>query len=64
MIRIGHGYDIHRTIKGRPLVLGGVTFAADFGLDGTDGLLKFPAFEGWGNHDGPPEPTNMPRNLS
>lgn len=34
MFRIGHGYDIHRTIKGRPLVLGGVTFAADFGLDG------------------------------
>ncbi len=32
--RIGHGYDIHRTITGRPLVLGGVTFAADFGLDG------------------------------
>jgi cytolysin (calcineurin-like family phosphatase) len=30
-------------------------FLADFGLDGTDGLLKFPAFEGWGNHDGPPE---------
>jgi len=33
-LRIGHGYDIHRTVKGRPLVLGGVTFAADFGLDG------------------------------
>jgi 2-C-methyl-D-erythritol 2,4-cyclodiphosphate synthase len=33
-LRIGHGYDIHRTIAGRPLVLGGVTFAADFGLDG------------------------------
>lgn len=32
--RIGHGYDIHRTIKGRKLVLGGVTFDADFGLDG------------------------------
>ena len=32
--RIGHGYDIHRTVAGRPLVLGGVTFAADFGLDG------------------------------
>ena len=30
-------------------------FAAQFGLDGTDGLLKFPVFEGWGNHDGPPE---------
>ena len=33
-LRIGHGYDIHRTIKGRKLVLGGVTFDADFGLDG------------------------------
>jgi hypothetical protein len=29
-------------------------FLADFGLDGTDGLLKYPAFETWGNHDGPP----------
>ncbi len=29
-------------------------FVADFGLDGTDGLLKYPVFEGWGNHDGPP----------
>jgi 2-C-methyl-D-erythritol 2,4-cyclodiphosphate synthase len=33
-IRIGHGYDIHRTKTGRKLVLGGVTFDADFGLDG------------------------------
>ena len=33
-LRIGHGYDIHRTATGRKLVLGGVTFAADFGLDG------------------------------
>jgi 2-C-methyl-D-erythritol 2,4-cyclodiphosphate synthase len=33
-IRIGHGYDVHRTVAGRPLVLGGVKFAADFGLDG------------------------------
>ncbi|MCY2991833.1 MAG: metallophosphoesterase [Planctomycetota bacterium] len=30
-------------------------FLADFGLDGTDGLLKYPTFEGWGNHDGPPD---------
>jgi len=30
-------------------------FLADFGLDGTDGRLKYPVFEGWGNHDGPPE---------
>jgi cytolysin (calcineurin-like family phosphatase) len=29
-------------------------FLADFGLDGTDGVLKYPVFEGWGNHDGPP----------
>jgi 2-C-methyl-D-erythritol 2,4-cyclodiphosphate synthase len=33
-LRIGHGYDIHRTTSGRKLVLGGVTFAADFGLEG------------------------------
>lgn len=33
-LRIGHGYDIHRTVAGRKLVLGGVPFAADFGLDG------------------------------
>ena len=32
--RIGHGYDVHRTVPGRKLVLGGVTFDADFGLDG------------------------------
>jgi cytolysin (calcineurin-like family phosphatase) len=30
-------------------------FLEDFGLDGTDGRLKYPVFEGWGNHDGPPE---------
>lgn len=29
-------------------------FTEQFGLDGTDGLLKYPVFEGWGNHDGPP----------
>lgn len=32
--RIGHGYDIHPIVAGRPLVLGGVTFDTDFGLDG------------------------------
>lgn len=30
-------------------------FVAHFGLDGTDGMLRYPVFEGWGNHDGPPE---------
>ncbi len=33
-LRVGHGYDIHRTTADRPLVLGGVRFAADFGLAG------------------------------
>jgi 2-C-methyl-D-erythritol 2,4-cyclodiphosphate synthase len=32
--RIGHGYDIHRTVAGRPLVLAGVRFESEFGLDG------------------------------
>ena len=32
--RIGHGYDIHRIVAGRPLVLGGVTFDTDYGLEG------------------------------
>ncbi|MCC6416487.1 MAG: 2-C-methyl-D-erythritol 2,4-cyclodiphosphate synthase [Opitutaceae bacterium] len=33
-IRIGHGYDIHRLVPDRPLVLGGVKFDTDYGLDG------------------------------
>ena len=33
-LRIGHGYDIHRIARGRPLVLGGVIFDTDYGLDG------------------------------
>ena len=24
-LRIGHGYDVHRLVEGRPLILGGVT---------------------------------------
>ena len=32
--RIGHGYDIHRLVAGRPLILGGVKFDTDYGLDG------------------------------
>jgi len=34
-LRIGHGYDIHRIVAGRPMILGGVHFAdCDYGLDG------------------------------
>ena len=32
--RIGHGYDIHRIAPGRPMILGGVRFATDYGLEG------------------------------
>jgi len=33
-MRIGIGYDIHRKVKGRPLILGGITVSADEGLLG------------------------------
>src|ERR1043165_4625662 len=33
-IRIGLGYDIHRTISGRPLVLANVVIPHSHGLDG------------------------------
>jgi 2-C-methyl-D-erythritol 2,4-cyclodiphosphate synthase len=33
-LRIGLGYDVHRLVQGRPLVLGGVTIAHDRGLLG------------------------------
>ena len=33
-MRVGIGYDIHRTAKGRPLVLGGVRMESAWGLEG------------------------------
>ena len=33
-IRIGVGYDSHRFVAGRPLVLGGIIIAYEMGLDG------------------------------
>ena len=33
-MRIGHGYDVHRLVAGRDLILGGVKIAYDLGLDG------------------------------
>jgi 2-C-methyl-D-erythritol 2,4-cyclodiphosphate synthase len=33
-VRTGLGWDVHRTAAGRPLILGGVTVASDFGLEG------------------------------
>ena len=32
--RIGHGYDVHRLVEGRPLILGGVEIPYDLGLLG------------------------------
>lgn len=34
MMRIGHGFDVHRLVSGRPLVLGGVTIPHEYGLLG------------------------------
>ncbi len=33
-MRIGHGYDVHRLVQGRALILGGVQIPYDLGLDG------------------------------
>ena len=61
MIRTGLGWDVHRIAPGRPLILGGVTIPADFGLDGhsdadillhavTDALLGAAALGDIGMH--------------
>ena len=34
MIRIGHGYDVHRLARNRKLIIGGVEIPHDKGLDG------------------------------
>jgi len=33
-MRIGHGYDVHRLVEGRKLILGGVDIPWEKGLDG------------------------------
>ena len=33
-MRIGHGYDVHRLVEGRPLILGGVNIPYEKGLLG------------------------------
>ncbi len=60
-IRTGLGWDVHRTAPDRPLILGGVTVPADFGLEGhsdadvlahaiTDALLGAAALGDIGMH--------------
>ncbi len=34
MIRVGIGYDVHRLVKSRPLILGGIKIEWDMGLEG------------------------------
>ena len=44
MIRVGLGYDIHRLIAGRPLILGGIILPFEKGDDGqSDGDVLFHA---------------------
>jgi 2-C-methyl-D-erythritol 2,4-cyclodiphosphate synthase len=33
-VRIGIGYDVHRLVRGRPLILGGVRIDSQWGLEG------------------------------
>ena len=66
-LRIGHGYDIHRLVAGRPLILGGVTIDHPLGLDGhsdadvlvhavMDALLGALALGDIGRHFPPEDP--------
>ena len=65
--RIGMGYDIHRIVQGRPLMLGGVHFESTWGLDGHsdadvvlhaigDALLGATGLGDLGTHFPPDEP--------
>ena len=66
-VRTGIGYDAHRFIEGRRLVLGGVEIPHEFGLDGhsdadvvlhaiTDALLGAAALGDIGQHFPPSDP--------
>lgn len=65
--QVGIGYDIHRRVTGRPLVLGGVTIPGDWGLEGHsdadvllhaigDALLGAAALGDLGRHFPPGDP--------
>lgn len=67
MSRVGIGYDIHRLVKGRPLVLGGVKIPFEKGLLGwsdgdalvhaiSDALLGAAALGDIGSHFPPDDP--------
>lgn len=66
-IRVGQGYDSHRLVEGRPLILGGVEIPFEKGLDGhsdadvllhaiTDAVLGAAALGDIGQHFPPSDP--------
>ena len=66
-IRVGQGYDSHRLVGGRPLILGGVTIPFEKGLDGhsdadvllhavTDAVLGADSLGDIGTHFPPSDP--------
>lgn len=66
-MRIGQGYDVHRFLEGRELILGGVSIPHQMGLDGhsdadvavhalMDALLGAAALEDIGLHFPPGDP--------
>lgn len=65
--RVGQGYDSHRLVEGRPLILGGVKIPFELGLDGhsdadvllhavTDAVLGAAALGDIGQHFPPSDP--------
>lgn len=73
--RIGLGYDIHRTIPGKHVQLGGLQIAAPFSLEGhsdadvllhavTDAILGALAMEDIGHYFPPTDPANKGRASS
>lgn len=65
--RVGQGYDSHRLVEGRPLIIGGVTILFEKGLDGhsdadvllhavTDAVLGAAALGDIGKHFPPSDP--------
>lgn len=70
MIRVGVGFDMHRLVSGRPLILGGVRIPFDRGLEGDsdadvlthatlDALLGAAGLGDIGTHFGVGRPENM-----
>ena len=70
MMRVGVGFDMHRLVPGRPLILGGVRIAFELGLEGDsdadvlthailDALLGATGLGDIGSHFGVGRPENM-----